>query len=240
MLNLKKTATKLEVGELSLGTCPVCGAFVSHMYFMQDAATKVTSKWYSCSCGVVFQNKLPDGKETKPDSTFYQKIYDNYAYPVKVYSPVIEELIYGRKVLLVGQPNTYQEQEFESRGWVVLKTDDFEKQQFKESEKFNMIWLYMNLERFHDPIASLQLCHKLLAEDGILFIASPDTDFISTRSSSNFMHWKPNTNHIMWNRRSIARHLDHLGFNVILNRQNYEHRFSDWDTFHLVAQKKFF
>jgi predicted SAM-dependent methyltransferase len=123
---------------------------------------------------------------------------------------------------------------------VVLKTDDLEKQQFRESEKFNMIWLYNNLERFREPVSTLLFCHNILAEDGILFIASPDTDFISTRSSSNFIHWKPNTNHIMWNRRSIARHLENLGFNVILNRQNYEHRFSDWDTFHLVAQKKFF
>jgi len=240
MLNLKKTATKLEVGELSIGNCPVCKAYVSQMYFMRDADTKVSSKWYACSCGVVFQNQLPDGVEKKRDETFYQKIYDNFAYPVKVYSPLIEELIYGRKVLLIGQPNDYQEKEFENRGWIVYKTDNFETQKFKESEKLSMIWLYMNLERFHDPIASLQLCHKLLAEDGILFIASPDTDFINTRSSSNFIHWKPNTNHIMWNRRSIARHLENLGFNVILNRQNYEHRFSEWDTFHLVAQKKFF
>ena len=239
MLNLKKEATKLSIGDLRIGNCPICKAYVSHIFFMQDVDTKVSSKWFSCSCGVVFQNQLPTGKKNVEEK-FSQKTYDDFAYPVKMYSPVIEELIYGRKVLLAGQPNTYQEQEFERRGWVVINSDDFEKQKFKESEKFNLIWLYNNLERFIDPVASLELCHKLLAEDGILFIASPDTDFISTRGSSGFTHWKPSTNHIMWNRRSITRHLENLGFNVILNRQNYEHRFPSWDDFHVLAQKKFF
>lgn len=240
MLQLQKKAEPVvEVGELKVGDCPICKAYVCHQFFMKDADSGVTSKWFSCSCGVVFQNKLPSGKSHKTEP-FSQKTYDNYAYPVKIYSPIIEELIYGRKVLIVNPSNDYQQKEFERRGWIVIKTDDFEKQQFKESEKFNMIWLYSTLERFINPVASLELCRNLLVEDGILFIASPDTDFINTRSSSNFIHWKPDTNHIMWNRRSICCHLENLGFNVILNRQNYEHRFPDWDTFHVLAQKKFF
>jgi hypothetical protein len=239
MLQLKKKAEAIEIGELKVGDCPICKAYVCHQFFMKDADSGVTSKWFQCSCGVVFQNKLPSGKPHKVE-TFCQKTYDNSTYPVKVYSPIVEELIYGRKVLIVNPPNDYQQKEFERRGWVVIKSDDFEKQQFKESEKFNMIWLYSTLERFVDPTASLELCRKLLTEDGILFIASADTDFISTRSSGNFIHWNPDTNHIMWNRRSIIRHLENLGFNVILNRQNYEHRFPAWDDFHVLAQKKFF
>ena len=239
MLQFKKKADQQIVEELNVVNCPVCKAYVCHQFFMKNSDSGITSRWFSCSCGVVWQSKLPSGHKFK-EEPFNQKTYDEYAHAVKVYSPIIEELIYGRKVLIVNSPNDYQQKEFERRGWIVTKSDDLEKQKFKESEKFNLIWLYSSLERFKDPIASLALCVKLLVEDGIIFIASPDTDFISTRSSSNFIHWKPETNHIMWNRRSIVRHLENLGFNVILNRQNYEHRFPAWDDFHVLAQKKFF
>ncbi len=239
MLQFKKKADPVLVEELNVVNCPVCKAYVCHQFFMKDVKTGISSRWFSCSCGVVFQSKLPTGKKIKQEP-FSKKFYDDFAYPVKVYSPIIEELIYGRKVLIVSPQNDYQQKEFQRRGWIVETVQDFEKHKFKESQKFNMVWLYSALEQFHDPIASLQFCHKLLVEDGILFIASPDTDFISTRSSSNFMHWDSERNHIMWNRRSICRHLEYLGFNIILNRQNYEHRFPVWDDFHILAQKKFF
>jgi predicted SAM-dependent methyltransferase len=244
MLNLKKEADKLQIGELQLGECPVCHACVSHIYFMQNADTKISSKWFSCACGIVWQAKPPteiyDQKYLDKFKICDQKTIDDYQYPVKIYAPIIEELVYGRKALLVGWNPEFQTDEFLRRGWVARTIHDFENTKFKESEKYNLIWLYSSLETLKDPIASLKLCHKILAEDGILFIASPDTDFISTRSSSNFIHWKPETNHIMWNRRSITRYLENLGFNVIFNRQNYEHRFPAWDDFHVLAQKKFF
>jgi predicted SAM-dependent methyltransferase len=258
MLQLKKEADVLEVGDLKIATCPVCKSYVCHQYYMKDAMTKVCSRWYACSCGVVFQTQKPWGSYDKKYwdkfNDYDKKLKDSFEYPVRIYAPLAEELIYGRKVLIIGRQTPHQEQEFSRRGWIpsvidknthfqssdILIVDDFEKHKFKESEKFNMIWIYHTLECFDDPVASLLLCHKLLAEDGILFIASPDTDFISTRSSSNFIHWKADYNHIMWNRRSIQRHLENLGFTVILNRQNYEHRFPAWDDFHVLAQKKFF
>lgn len=258
MLNLKKEVNILEIGELKIANCPICKAYVSHQYFMKDVTSKIASKWYSCSCGVVFQNKLPDYIFGQKDWDKYnsgdKKVKDAYEYPVKIYAPIIEELIYGRKVLIIGRNTPDQENEFARRGWVpividknpifesnnTLIVDDFEKHKFKESEKYNLIWIYHTLECFVDPVASLELCKTLLAEDGILVVMGVDTDFISTRASSNFIHWKPEHNHIMWNRRSISRHLENLGFNIILNRQNYEHRFPIWDDYHLISQKKFF
>jgi hypothetical protein len=258
MLNLKKEASQLEIGELKVANCPICKAYVSHQYYMKDAPTQRTSKWFSCSCGIVFQNKFPDGVYDKKywdsNNKDEPKIKEAYEYAVKVYAPIIEELVYGRKMLMIGQVNPYQKTEFERRGWVPTIIDknidiqssdryisaDFEKYNFKESEKFNLIWIYQTLECFNDPIASLELCEKLSSEDAILFISSPDTDFINTRSSSNFVHWKAEYNHIMWNRRSMTRHLENLGFNVILSRQNYEYRFPVQDDFHIIAQLKFF
>ena len=258
MLNLKKEAETLEVGELIIGTCPVCSSYVANQYFMQDATTKKRSKWFSCKCGVCFQNKKPTGIYDQAyyerTSNLHPKTQTSYEYPIRIYAPLIEELIYGRRVLLIGQNNHYQSEAFAKRGWVPTTIDkntrysnshdfiasDFEHYQFPEATKYNLIWFYHSLECLTDPIASLALCKKLLAEDGILFIATPDTDFINTRSSSCFLHWKPDYNHIMWNRRSLTAHLDSLGFNTILARQNYEHRFPVWDDVHLIAQKRFF
>ena len=258
MLNLKKDSKQLPAADIQLGKCPVCSSYVSHLYFMQDAETKKTSKWYSCSCGVVWNterpNKVYDGKYWKKFDQFDRKLKDSFEYPVRVYSPIIEELMYGRKVLLVGTPTHHQEKAFADRGWIPYGIDrnislesserffaeDFETFQFPSDLKFNMVWIQNTLECFHDPIEALRKCHELLTEDGILFLSSSDTDFIHTRGSCGFIHWKPDVHYLMWNLSSMTRHLDKLGFNAILTRQNYEHRFPYWDDFHIIAQKKFF
>jgi len=225
---------------------------------MKDATTGKLSKWFSCSCGVVFQSKKPEGiydqKYYDKTSNLHAKTKTAYEYPIRLYAPIIEELIYGRRVLLVGQNNHYQHEEFARRGWVPTTIDkntrcsnshefiasDFESYQFPEALKYNLIWIYQTLECFNNPIGSLELCKKILAEDGIIFLASPDTDFINTRSSSCFIHWKPDMNNVMWNKRAITKHMESLGFNTILCRSNYEHRFPVWDDFHAVFQKRFF
>ena len=258
MLNPNKEASNLQLDEISLGTCPVCSSYISHIYFMRDSKTKVQSKWYSCACGIVWQNKNPDMiydiKYWEKYAQFDKKLKDSYQYPVRIYSPIIEELIYGRKVLLVGRVNSHQENIFAERGWVPYSIDknmgqpssdrlilsDFESYIFEPLIKFNMIWIYHTLECFLDPMKALAKCKSLLAEDGILFLGTPDTDFIHTRGSSGFIHWKPDMNYLMWNKRSITSYLEKLGFNIILARQNYEHRFPYWDDLHLIAQRKFF
>jgi len=257
MLQLKKEAEVLE-SELKVSNCPICKSYVCHTYFMQDAGTKKKSKWFSCSCGIVYQAQKPtglyDAEYTKKYHPYDKKVEAAYQYPLRLYMPLIEELVYGRRILHIGSPNTYQSDAMIKRGWIVTRIDkneslpqadnliiaDFEKHQFPQNVKYNVIWIYHTLECFDDPIASLDLCTKLLCEDGILFIGTPDTDFINTRSSSCFINWKPEVNHIMWNRKSLTRHLDSQGYNVILSRRNYEHRFAIWDDFHIIAQKKFF
>jgi hypothetical protein len=258
MLDFKKKAEHVPVEELRVANCPACKAYVCHVYLMQDKPTGKKSKWFSCSCGVVFQDKKPTGvyNQSYYDNTsnLNPKSKDSYEYPVRIYAPLIEELIYGRRVLLLGQNNNYQSDAFAERGWIPTTIDknsrykdsdrliaaDFESYKFNLSTKFNLIWIYHTLDNLIDPIASLELCKTLLAEDGIIVVMGADTDFINTRSSSCFVHWKPDYNHIMWNRRSLTRQLDSLGFNVIMSRQNYEHRFPVWDDYHILAQKKFF
>lgn len=255
MLNLKKEATQLKTIELQIASCPVCKAYVSHVYFMQDSTTKKQSKWYSCSCGVVFNEVMPDKiydlKYWDKYNEHDNKIKPAYEYPIRLYAPIIEELIYGRRVLLVGKVTSHQEDLLAYRGWVPTSIDknpstsahiisDIEEYKFPESIKYNLIWFYQTFECMKKPLETLDLCSKLLAEDGIIFIASPDTDFIHTRGSSGYIHWKPDMHYMMWNRRSISTYLEKLGFQIVLCRQNYEPRFPAHDDYHLIAQRKFF
>lgn len=255
MLNLKKQSETIQLGEIDLGTCPICHSYVSHIYFMQDKESKKQSRWYSCSCGVVWNTHKPtmiyDKKYIERFDPHNNKLAPTYEYPVHIYSPLIEELLYNRRCLLIGKQTAHQEDALLKRGWVAESIDkneaskptfcgDFETYEFKEGTKFGMIWAYHTLECFTDPIASFQKMRDLLTEDGILYLASPDTDFIHTRGSSCFRHWKPEMNYLMWNRRAITRQLENLGFNIIMARQNCWMRFPETDDFHIVAQKKFF
>lgn len=258
MLNLKKNAEPLHIEEIKVETCPVCQSYVCHAYFMQDSVTKQKSRWFSCSCGVIFNSKKPtkvyDKAYWDKHNKESQKDKDSFEYPVRLYAPIIEELIYGRRVLIVGRNNKYQEEALAKRGWVPTIIDknisleptdnlicaDFETYQFPENQKYGLIWIYHTLECFSYPIGSLELCKNLLTEDGIIMLSGVDTDFVNTRSSSCFIHWKHDENYLMWNRRSLTSHLEKLGFNVIMARQNYEHRFPYWDDLHLIAQRKFF
>lgn len=258
MLHLKKEAQPLKEEEFRLRTCPVCSGYVCHVYFMRDAVTKKESKWFSCSCGVVFNEKAPqmvyDKKYWDRNNEFCNKVRPAYEYVVRIYAPVIEELLYGRKVLLIGKQNPYQEDAFRERGWVSYSIDknidlevkdriiqgDFETYDFHPDLKFGMIWMYHTFECLNDPLKSLLKMKSMLDEDGILFIASPDTDFIHTRGSASFRHWKPDMHNMMWNKRALTRQLENLGFNIIMSRNNCWDRFPETDDFHIIAQRKFF
>jgi hypothetical protein len=259
VLDFKKKVDILEKkdGDYLVSTCPVCKGYVCQSYFMQDSNHK-KSKWFACHCGAVFQSQPPTGVYNKAYHDKHVQLDDKkkveYEYPVRVYSPIIEELIYGRRVLLVGQTTPYQADAFAYRGWVPTIIDkntmyqtssdrivaDFEEHKFPESQKYNLIWIYHTLECFKNPLGSLDLCKTLLAEDGIIFIATPDTDFINIRSSSCFIHWKPEWNYLMWNKRSLSKYIESIGFNTILCRSNYEHRFPVYDDIHACYQHCFF
>lgn len=253
-----KVAKDKEQTTVEIAECPICRSFCQHMYFMQDAKSGKKSKWHSCACGVIFQKEKPKGEYgaayLKEHADAGEKYKQSSQYPVRIYLPLIEELIYGRKALVVGTPTFHQVDALKERGWVTYSIDknkelpptdrhfqgDFEVYDFPEKVKFNLIWMYHTLECFSEPLSTLKKCFNLMPEDGILFIATPDTDFVYTRASSAFVHWKEDMNNILWNRRSLISHLEKLGFETHMARRNYEHRFPAIDDFHLIAQKKFF
>ena len=221
------------------------------------------SDYWHCSCGVVFQEKFPIGEGLTYEDVYKSSYVENYLglgqkyidmchYPVRVYVPLIEEMTYGRKLLEVGFISHFFMQEMKKRGWLtwgidVIKGEEnerifngnFEDYDFKNL-KFNLIWMSHVFEHFKNPIGVIKKCYDLLSEDGVIYIATPDTDFIYTRSSSGFMHWKRDEHYIMWNRESLSNELKKGNFDVILSRRNYEQRWVSYDDLHVIAQKKFF
>lgn len=261
-------AKQIESPKAQISQCPICHAVTTYMYYMQNGDNKDDkSVWYRCKCGVVWQQTIPEAvKNPEKAGEVYNEEYvdqfiqngDKYIevckYPVRVFAPLIEELMFGRKVLEVGFNATFTMQEFADRGWIPFGIDintsnknsdriavgNFETHQFPEDMKFDLIWMSHVLEHFLDPVKALEKAKSLLSEDGCLYIATPDTDFIITRSSAGFPHWKSKEHYLMWNRESLCNKLEELGFDVIMSRRNYSERFQAWDDVQIIAQKKFF
>lgn len=242
--------------------CPICSSATFMIHHMEH--NKERSDYWHCKCGVVFQEKFPLGDSLKHEDVYKAEYVDNYLglgqkyidmchYPVRVYAPIIEELTYGRKMLEVGFISHFFMQEMSKRGWLTWGIDviggtddndriykgDFESYDFK-GLKFNLIWLSHVFEHFKDPKAVLKKCYDLLAEDGVIYIATPDTDFIHTRSAAGFPHWKRDEHYIMWNKESLVKEIEKNGFDVIMARRNYEQRWVSYDDVQVLAQKRFF
>lgn len=237
--------------------CPACpGEAVSNsMFKMHNSDTDQMSRWHECVCGCVWQ---ADPVVQDFGSTYIKKLLEDkekYAesstYPCRLYAPIIEELTYGRKMLDVGYTSPYNMLAFRKRGWVSygiencpeaettprLIKGDFETHSFPF--KFDLLWLSNVMENLRHPLLTLEKAYDILQESGVLYISTPDTDFIRHNSPAGFSHWD-RANNLMFSSRSLKFHLEKLGFNVVLQRKNYEKRFTAWDTQHVIAQKRFF
>lgn len=249
--------------------CPVCPgvAISNYIYKMQDSKTKDISYWNRCQCGVVWQHKYPDGinnyygekyiKELLKDK---EKYSDACMYYCRTYAPILEELMYGRKLLDVGYTHPYNMQAFSIRGWIPFGIDcndeaseshrlikgNFEDYEFPKDgddfvgTRYDLVWMNHVLENMKEPVKALQKAYDLLNPSGCIFIATPDTDMIFTNSSGAYKYWREKEHYIMWNIESLTRQLERIGFEVILKRRNHENRYLYEDDIHVIAQKRFF
>lgn len=213
--------------------------------------------WYRCRCGIVFQeNPPPKVPETQAhiDKILKRKEHESVCiHAARTYIPLIEEMTYGRKLLDVGFTTEHNMNYLKSRGWVtygidsnetIIETDriiqdDFETTQKLVAHGYNCVWMNMVLEKFHDPVGAIARAHEVLEEDGVLFIATPDTDFLYTIPSPMFQYWRKDKNFILWNPASLTKVLEHLGFEVVMLRRNIYQRFGSYFNMHVVAQKIF-
>ena len=201
---------------------------------------------------------LAEGKQAK----------DRYEYMLRLYAPLIEELTYGRMMLEVGFCVPYILKAFEERGWLTWAIDvnptltgkgniyngdfltyDFSLQsdaikeitgESKISRKFDLIWMGHTIEHFPDPITALNKAYDLLDPKGVMFISTPDIDFINKTGLSGFPHFKKKEHNILWSEMALKRELERIGFKIIMMRRNFSSRFMSWYDLHCIAQKNYF
>lgn len=195
---------------------------------------------------------------------------ERYGYLARIYVPLIEELIFGRMMLEVGFCTPHLLQIMKERGWLTWGIDvnptltgkgdiykgDFISYDFslpvkdeemkkllkkdKIDRKFDLIWMGHTLEHFDNPIQALDKAYNLLDEKGVLFISTPDIDFINKTGVSGFPHFKKREHYIMWSERALKRELERLGFKIIMCRRNFSSKFMSWYDLHIIAQKMYF
>lgn len=255
--------------------CPICGIDTNYVYLTADAKNpECKAIWYRCSCGIVFQRDMPDGKCYNEK---YPALYANAkeadirnSHAAWTYAPLIEELTFGRMMLDVGFNLGYNMKYFEDRGWLTWGIDinptftvggnlykgdfltfDFEPKvkdpeiaKLIDSKKihrtFDLVWMSHVLEHFSDPIGALRKAYDILSPDGVIYIATPDIDFINKTGVGGYPHWKKDEHYIMWTEQALKREVERLGFKVIMSRRNFSSRYSSWYDIQLIAQKNFF
>lgn len=202
--------------------------------------------------------KLAEGKQAK----------ERYEYLLRLYAPLIEELTFGRMMLEVGFCVPFILQAMEERGWLTWAIDinptltgngniykgDFLDYDFslsnesikqatgqdKIDRQFDLIWMGHVLEHFPDPLAALNKAYNLLEQKGILFITTPDIEFIHKTTVQGWPHFKGQEHYILWSERALCRELERLGFNIIMKRRNFSSRFMEIYDLHILAQKNYF
>ena len=242
--------------------CPVCDRPSIHARSIAESQDlKDSALWYSCSCGVTYQNDPPE--TSAKNASYIQKYkdikeYEDIAdYRARIYAPIVEELTYGRKLLDVGFTIKNNMEHFQKRGWLTFgidnneateTTDRIQKIDFESEDIFkvyphrffNVIWMSFVIEWFKNPCAAIEKAWHMLEEDGVLFISTPDTDFLYSKPPTEWSWWNRKEHYIYWNERSLCRELEKRGFNIILKRRNYYQRLGHYHDLQIIAQKIYF
>lgn len=242
-------------GKLYPIACPICSIKTNYAYNIDDGKEK--SLWYKCPCGTIFQKNIPDHDvytNEYAEGLIDVKLGDLVnIHSARTYVTLIEELVYGRKMLDIGFGVTHTMDFFKNRGWIPFGIDILEKYKGRENittdnfetyEKFDdyydLIWLSHVLQHFKNPIEALQKVYYLLPEDGVIYIATPDINFIYKSGIPGWGHFKKREHYVMWNEMALCRELKRIGFDIVMKRRNFSKRFTAYYDLHIIAQKRFF
>jgi len=237
--------------------CPICQRPTLYAARVaEDKEQKKTALWYRCLCGIMFQEEPP--KKVQHDKAFIDAHYKlkEHEYisihAARMYANLVEELTYGRKLLDVGYCTPDVINYFSNRGWIAYGIDlnkdikeswnimkgDFETKELY-SNTYDVVWMSFVLEQLHDPIVALKKVYNILQNDGVLYIATPDIDFLYT-DPQQWPHWRRDDNYVMWSTQALKRELERIGFEIRLNRRNFASRFGYYHDIQLICQKIYF
>ena len=227
--------------------CPICNRETNFAYSIKYKDGD--SLWYECPCGVISQKEFsPTHKRGDLSET---DAHQRHA--VKVYAQLIEELTYGRHMLHIGyERSPAVMKEFSQRGWITWgidedaespgknlykgdfmfypftpKVEDIEISEELEgnTRQFDLVWFASCLERQVTPLRALDRVYELLTPAGVLFITTPDVDYIYSQGVGGWPHWQKDDNNVLWTKRALDREVERKGFKVIMSRRNASVRF---------------
>lgn len=87
--------------------------------------------------------------------------------------------------------------------------------------KQDIIWATHVLEHLKDPAAALNNFKRSMADDGILYIAMPDTKYINWSNPMNFDWWVLE-HHILWNRDDFIIFAEEQGLKCIFKERGID------------------
>lgn len=202
------------------------------------------------------------------DMTDAKQAKERFEYPIRLYAPLIEESTYGRMMLDVGFGVPFVMDAMKERGWLTWGIDnhpliegngniykgDFLSYDFdmegdniffatgvkKLKRKFDLIWIGNVLESVEDPLKFLKRAYDLLDPKGLLYISTPDIEFISKTGISGWPHFKGKEYNVLWSEQALCRELKRIGFKIVMSRRNFSSRFMRWWDIHIIAQGNYF
>ena len=233
-----------------MALCRTCGSECSLKYEIVTL-DQSKSSWYICKCGCIYNIDKVDvgifGKDYKEKYMNAKSILDRTEYLRRNYIPLIEELTYGRRFLDVGFTYPYHFEPLKQRGWIVdgidVMDNDYIKGNFEdydfEYRRYDFINMGSVLESFNEPIKALHKAYWLLNPSGVLFIQTPDTDFMYLVGMQKFGHWNNKEHTVYWSQRKLNEELKKIGFEIVLSRKNYSQRYICWNNQHVIVQKSY-
>jgi 2-polyprenyl-3-methyl-5-hydroxy-6-metoxy-1,4-benzoquinol methylase len=88
-----------------------------------------------------------------------------------------------------------------------------------EENSFDLITLWHVLEHLHDPLKTLKLVHRLVKDDGILFVEVPNnTSALSRLFKSNWFAWDLPRHLCHFSPTSLSKMLNQAGFEITMIR----------------------
>ena len=199
----------------------------------------------------------------------HPKVKRKFIHSAWTYGNLIESLTYGRTMLDVGYGCKETMKFMEDRGWLTygiennkaigghdniykgdFNTYDFSTEIDEETQEelgvtrlerhFDLVWLSNVLEASLCPLITLSKAEGLLSPGGVIFISTPDIDFLTKLGVSKFPHWRPKENNVLWNEESLRRELERLDLDVVMCRRNHLPCFTESYNLHIIAQKKYY
>ena len=234
--------------------CPICARVqgVCHSIRYTD---ELVVDWAQCYCGTMFHKEPIQAsvwnEEYRKTWKEMKGIEERMDYWTRIYAPLIEDSIMGRKMLDVGYTHPTLIEAMGKRGWVStgidlipdsIMTGDFEEYDFgfkAGDQKFDLIVFSHVLESMKNPEAALKKAHGLINRESVVFISMPDPQMIFMTGAQNFGHLNALEKRCLISRPELEKMAQRCGFDVALSRTNTSRRFHSWYDTHMILTKRF-